>query len=269
MKITFLGAGVYGSALAKVLEFNNHQVNFYDPYKYPDISLKDAIKEAEILIYAAPASAAEDILSQLPKDIPLVCVSKGFISLKPFLGFEKFYTLGGAAFAEDIETAVSAAKSGSKVEPIVLVASDKLLAELFSTDFLHIDPILETKTILLCGALKNIYAIAAGYNQPENNDKAFYDKIIAEWEEVLNVNGCDSRAVLAPCGFPDLVLCLNERSRNFSYGLELAEGNAPVIGNTTIEGIYAINSIDRYPDFIVPKYADILKNIIKEVKDAA
>ncbi|MBP3899674.1 glycerol-3-phosphate dehydrogenase, partial [Candidatus Saccharibacteria bacterium] len=42
MKITFLGAGVFGSALAKIAEENGHEIRFYDPYKYPDITLSDA-----------------------------------------------------------------------------------------------------------------------------------------------------------------------------------------------------------------------------------
>ena len=66
MNISVLGAGAYGSALGKVLEKNGHKVSFYDPYKFPEVSLKEALKGAEVILLAVPAERVREILGQIP-----------------------------------------------------------------------------------------------------------------------------------------------------------------------------------------------------------
>ena len=66
MKVTFLGAGVYGKALGNLAESNGHEVKYYDPYKFPDIKLEDVAKARDLIIYAAPAGAVFELASELP-----------------------------------------------------------------------------------------------------------------------------------------------------------------------------------------------------------
>ena len=68
MKVSFLGAGLYGEALGKLAELNEHEVKYYDPYRFPDIKLKDVVAEAEAIVYVAPAEAYQELLSELPAE---------------------------------------------------------------------------------------------------------------------------------------------------------------------------------------------------------
>ena len=147
MKVSFLGAGLYGEALGKLAELNEHEVKYYDPYRFPDIKLKDVISEAEAIVYVAPAEAYQELLSELPAEIPLILASKGFVSMKPFARFKDFSALGGAAFAEDIMEMKP--KNGL---PIFLTASSPLAAEIFTTDFVTIEYADDTKGIVLLGS---------------------------------------------------------------------------------------------------------------------
>ena len=96
------GHGANHLYLAKIAEENGHEVRFYDPYKYPEISLSDATNGSDLNIFTAPSSAAKDILPKLDKETPLICASKGFLSLKPFSDFKNFSAFGGAGFADEI-----------------------------------------------------------------------------------------------------------------------------------------------------------------------
>lgn len=292
MKITFLGAGVFGSALAKIAEENGHEIRFYDPYKYPDITLSDATHGSDLNIYTAPSSAANDILPNLEKTAPLICASKGFLSLKPFKNFENFTALGGAGFAKDIKSAANSENSEdseSQESPKVIFTTSSETAEhVFSTENVHLEYTKDTLGIILCGALKNVYAIGAGlYGESDSSAASmpYLESAISEMQQILRANHADPETLRLSCGAADLVLSCTEGSRNFRFGKTLKEkaqaetlqaqaespqAQAPskMPQAETIEGLHVINSIKDTPDFIIPESAEIFKDIIKIVKEA-
>ena len=162
-----IGAGAYGTALASVLKYNGHEVNFYDPYKYPKITLASALNAAEAIVFCAPSKAFSEIAKDLPKDLPLIIASKGFLSLEPFANFSDFSVLSGAAFADDILN-----ETPPFGDQIALTATSHLCETLFSTELIKIEFTTDARAVLLCGSLKNIYAIYVGYISTKNAKNA-------------------------------------------------------------------------------------------------
>ena len=278
MKITFLGAGVFGSALAKIAEENGHEIRFYDPYKYPDITLSDATHGSDLNIYTAPSSAANDILPNLEKTAPLICASKGFLSLKPFEDFENISALGGAGFAKDIESATNPESPENTKHPegpedpeVIFTTSSETAEHVFSTENTRLEFTTDTLGIILCGALKNVYAIGAGlYGESDSSAASmpYLESAISEMQQILKANHADPETLRLSCGAADLVLSCAEGSRNFRFGKALkAQALSKIPQAETIEGLHVINSIKDTPDFIIPESAEIFKDIIKIVKE--
>lgn len=270
MKITFLGAGVFGEALAKIARYNGHEIKFYDPIKYPEIELSSAVSGADIIIYTAPSDKHAEILPFLAKDVPLVCASKGFLSKQPFSNFSNFSALGGAAFANQI----------SEDAKISFTVSSELLEHIFSTETIKVEYTADTLGIMLCGALKNIYAIGAGMfgdkKESEQNSvdgKSNFDQsylipyftsVANEMRDILKANGADENTLKLSCGLPDLVLSSSPDSRNFRFGEAIKYERKKE--DTTIEGLSVINDIKEYSDFVIPSSANILMDIIEKVR---
>lgn len=262
MKIAFLGAGAFGQALAKVAEENGYTISFFDPYKYPDVALSSTTADADTIIYVAPANVADQILPELPTDVPLICASKGFLSLSPFAKFTNFSALGGAAFAEDIIN-----ESPRIGDHIILTGSSELSELIFSSDYITVEHTKDTLGIILCGALKNIYAIGSGlFAQPQEE---YLKKVYHELEDILFENGADTNTAKLSCGLPDLLISSTESSRNFQLGQAIKSGSASdikyLIQEQTVEGYTAIKQLPNYPNFVIPSTASTLKQIIKQV----
>ena len=258
MKLTIIGAGAFGKVLGDIAQYNGHEIKFYDPYKFPKITLADALESSEAIIFAAPSQAADEILPNLPTDLPLICASKGFLSAKPFKSFKNFSALAGAGMAEEIE-----AENPPYGDKFIFTASNELSELLFTTELIQIEYTKDTLGILLCGALKNIYAIACGLGQ---ND---YYKIHDEWRNILRANGATDLTKMF-CGMPDLLMSVAYGSRNAEYGRTLAAvpEHTKIEPVGTVEGVAIINSLEKYPEFKIPSTAEILKYAIERVQDA-
>ena len=263
MKITIFGAGAFGTALGKILEEKGHELEYYDPVKYPERGLTSTIEGSEAYLLAVPSSAAPKILLFLPHDKPLICASKGFLTNASFKPFSKFSVLSGGAFAADLD----------KKAPCVLTATDPLVKQLFETDWLKFDETKDVAGVLMCGALKNIYAIGSGYWGLKYGTTDFDDFInaaLTEMKVILQTNGADPRTVDLSCGLRDLVItCASPTSRNYDFGTRLK--NDPELGlkvmngqvkTGTVEGVGAVASIPRTPSFIKPSNTPILDRII-------
>lgn len=261
MKVTFLGAGLYGEALGKMAELNDHEVKYYDPFRFPEIKLADVIDEAEAVVYVAPALAYPEILPELSKDTPLILASKGFVSLMPFADFKNFSVLGGAAFAEDLMEAK---------HPVRLTASSEISEQIFTTDFLTIEFTDDTKGVMLCGALKNVYAIGAGIFLDKEHPEQYFSEAFLEMQDILKANEAEENTATLSCGLPDLLLSSTSDGRNYRYGREIRnhpDSRVEPVG--TVEGVTVIESLKDFPDFVIPEDAALIKEIIERVENAA
>lgn len=263
MKIAVLGAGAYGTALGGVLTKNGHTVGYYDPGVGED-SLGDALEGAEMMLLCVPSEAAEGLLKELPKDKPLIVATKGFLNGEPFREFEDWMVISGAAFAEDI-------KRGNR--ELTLTATDKRVAELFETERLKIELVKDKGAVLLCGALKNVYAILAGcmdYNSfgregPDSKDEVtqFFIGVIDELTRILEYEDMDSDTINRSCGAEDLLMSCDARSRNYRFGLKKYALGPDYSADETVEGMATIRRIRAGGTFEVPGFATYLQKVMK------
>ena len=302
MKVTFLGAGAYGKALGDLAESNGHIVKYYDPYKFPDIKLASALENADLAVYVAPAGAVNEIVPELPEDLPVLCASKGITTPYPFRHLKHFSALAGAAFAEDIAT--DTPRLGDK---ILLTASTPLAEELFTAPKIGIEYFEDTHGIMLMASLKVAVSIYAGYRHPEgfvedstksftksstkpftgsptevaakpstkpftktkqtlSSKQTFLEEIRPEYEKWLDLNGCSRDLMQLSCGFPDVIISTTPTSRNFALGQAIAKAGKIPARLGTVEGLTFYQTLQDYPDLKIPDGSVLIDFYEKELK---
>lgn len=254
MRITIIGAGAYGTALSKILLSNGHELAFYDPFTNPGYSFRDACDFAEIFVFSAPSNTARDTIRKIPIKYlkkPFICASKGFLSLDPFRTLGDFQVLSGPSFADDLV----------KGKPTTLTVSSVTVSRLFESDHLTFEISHDKLGILLCGTLKNIYAIYAGLCgiRPATADYQDYLlQAMREFQYILRLNHAKPATAELSCGFRDLALTsASTRSRNYRFGKDL-RASKEINRGETIEGLSALRAIHREKSFILPN-PDILE----------
>lgn len=254
MNITILGAGAFGSALGRILKSKNHQITFYDPKL--KLSLTTALANAELIVLAIPSIALEDIVPKLPKNLPLIIATKGILTPELFQDFNDIMVLSGPGFATDLDRKVKTK----------LTTTDPRVRNLFKTDWLTFDLTQDERGVLLCGALKNIYAIYAGLKnlKPKTPAHDTYLKTAAEeMKIVLFENGAEPKTVNLACGKDDLKITCGYPSRNYEFGQKLIK-DPEYQPEKTVEGLTALKLIQRGA-LKIPRTAFILKSLIEEV----
>ena len=252
MKVAMLGAGAFGTALGGILADNGYDVDFYDP-KFERENLKDVVSGAGVVVLCAPSTAASYLLSHLPKDIPLVIATKGILTDGVFHEFKDYMVISGPGFAEDIKAA----------KQTKMTITDDRLKKLFGADYMDFDQTNDKKGVLMCGALKNIYAMLAGYNGLKRDSlewKDYIKKVVREMKDILAFNGAKSETVDLACGISDLELTCDYPSRNYEYG-DLLKKDSSREPEKTVEGLSALRRIRR-GEIRVPDSALILKGML-------
>lgn len=255
-KIAIMGAGAYGTALGQILTENNYEVSYYDPF-LNDTSLDKVLDGAEMILLAVPSVGVQNSLSELPRNLPMIVATKGILSEKIFDDFGDVMVLSGPGFASDIKAH----------KDTLLTASDKRIIEMFGTNYLKFDFSNDIKGILMCGALKNAYAILAGILDlkagTEEHEK-FLSEVAEEMKEVLEFNGAKGETVELSCGKGDLRLTCNEPSRNYGFGKKVRlDPNYHT--DETVEGIVVLQKI-RDGAIKIPNSAKYLHDLIRRSK---
>ena len=253
MKIAILGAGAFGTALGGILADNGYDIDYYDP-KFEKENLSSVLDGAAYILLASPSSAAPYLLPHLPKDVPMIIATKGFLNDKQFLTFDDYMVISGPGFADDI-------KAGKNT---YFTITDKKLKDLFGADYISFDYTNDTCGVLMCGALKNIYAIQAGILGLKRNSLSWKEYIInasSEIKTILSFNGASEKTMDLYCGIFDLELTCGYPSRNYEYGDLLRRDNS-YIPVKTVEGLAALKRIKR-GEIKVPDDAFIIKNLME------
>lgn len=253
MKIAIMGAGAFGTALGGVLASKGFDLDYYDSV-LEHKRLRDVIHGAKITILAVPSEAAPYLLPYLPKDIPLVVATKGLLRDEYFAPFLNYSIISGPGYADDI-------KAG---RPVKLTATDNWVIDLFTTSYLSFDKTQDKRGVLMCGSLKNVYAILAGFRNlkpgtAEHN--LFLAAATNEMKSILSENGAKPETVDLACGKGDLEITCGLPSRNYDFGQKLR--NNPHYQTTkTVEGISTLKKICR-GEIKVPEDTKFLRELIR------
>lgn len=262
MGIFVLGAGAWGTAIANVLAVNNEEVILYAREKevvesinktginemfLPDIKLSpnitptndfDRYKECNFIFCVTPAQYLRFQVEEMKEDnIDMnkifVILSKGIEnnSLKLMSDvFEEFLhndyvILTGPTFAQEVAEYQSSSISISCLNG----ETSKKVKEVIETDFFRTHINTDVIGSQVCGAVKNVIAIACGIvkglDQGENSKASIITRGLKEISVLNTALGGKAETLLEPCGVGDLILtCSSTKSRNYSFGVKLGTG---------------------------------------------
>ena len=262
MKISVIGAGSFGTALAMLLTNKGNDVILYGRnevqmkmivstggnHKYlPGIILpkglkatsdiKEAVKDAEILILAVPAQSLRGVLKvikQYRDDVPLVNVAKGIERgtlkrmseiVREYYPDVPFGCLSGPSHAEEVArnlptTVVAASEDPSFAKDIQMLFMDDSFRVYTNNDVIGVE---------LGGAIKNIIALGCGISDGlglgDNAKAALITRGIAEMTRLGMAMGGKAETFAGLSGIGDLVVtCTSMHSRNRRFGILLGQG---------------------------------------------
>ncbi len=287
MKISVIGLGMYSLAISKMLakKVNNKIMIWtendskYEEYKKTkkiasifdtDIpknikisnSLEEVVKDTE-LIYIITASKYVDIItSKLKKfynpNIPVCIASKGIEEtsedllsniVKTNLKTKNIAVISGPTFAIDIinnePVALALASKSNKAKDYVL--------NTLANDTLKLRQSKDMIGIQMCGATKNVIAIASGILSGlgySNSTQAFLiNESLHDIKDIIKIFGGKPKTILSFAGVGDLMLtCTSTKSRNFSFGYTIGSTKDPkkineYLVNNTVEGYNTLEVI--------------------------
>ncbi len=263
MKVAFVGAGSWGTSLARVLapsvasivlwsrdrevveEIHTKRVNsvYLPTFELPaNIEATNdirAIDDADIIVISTPTQYIAGVIREHNlnlSDKPVVSVSKGIergtlrrISelLREEAGVEEhnFAVLTGPSHAEEVarETPTT----------VVAVSSNdkigKLVQDLFLTPYFRVYHSRDVVGAELGGAFKNVIAISAGIVEGigfgDNTKAALMTRGLAELVRLGDVLGADAMTFSGLSGLGDLIVtCTSKFSRNRHVGELIGQG---------------------------------------------
>ena len=287
-KIGVLGAGTWGMALARMLANSNHTVTVWSALekeidefsatrKHPNLpgmeipesiqftkSIQDVCDKKDILLLAVPSVFVRSTVAQMRAFVPdgqiIVDVAKGIESDTLFTmtevirneinkdgkhGNVKLVALSGPTHAEEVArdlptTIVSACTDIDTAEIVQDVFMNSCMRVYTNTDITGVE---------LCGAMKNIIALAAGISAGlgygDNAKAAIITRGMAEVTRLGLEMGCLEQTFNGLAGIGDLVVTATSvHSRNNKAGNLIGKGYAPADAikevGMVVEGINAI-----------------------------
>jgi glycerol-3-phosphate dehydrogenase (NAD(P)+) len=261
MRITMLGAGAWGTALAKILHENGNVVTLWDRdadllaqiqrgknEKYlPGIKLPDngktesdfkkSIGGAECVVLAIPSQAFREVATKL-KGHPgiFISVTKGIEFdtgetmsriLREHAPANRVAVLSGPSFAHEVAlgiptTIVCACESDGTAKTVQGLFHRPEFRIYRSTDILGVE---------YGGALKNIIAIAAGVSDGlgygDNTKAGLVTRALSEMRRLGVACGAQAETFSGLSGLGDLMLtCFSKQSRNRDLGERLGRGES-------------------------------------------
>lgn len=285
MKISILGSGSFGSALAQVLCDANQRPIIWshtldskekfisDANNYIDSECKklvfsttdlEDINNSDMVLVAVPSFAlretAQKIKPYIKDDTIIVLCSKGIEKNTFKTGAEifedelpshKLAILSGPTHAEEISkrlfTAIVATSTDLEVA--------KKIQKIFSTPYFRVYTNTDIKGVELAGSVKNILAIAAGYCDAspylgDNTKALLLTRGLRELKILTELYGGSKETIYGLTGVGDLmVTAFSKHSRNRRFGELLGSGlsvdDAQKEIGMVVEGYYSLSAIHQ------------------------
>lgn len=237
--LVIIGAGVWGSALAKLAARNGEAVRLWS--RRGQDSLESVVASANILVSAVAMAGVRPMLEQLQQlnldeRVIIVTATKGLDSVTTHTPSQLWQAafpnnpvvvLSGPNLSKEIERSLPAA---TVVASRNLTAAERVQAIFASETFrvyLNDDP-LGTE---LGGTLKNVMAIAVGVcdglNLGTNAKAALLTRALPEITRIGTSLGAKGETFFGLSGLGDLLAtCNSPLSRNYQVGYGLAKGKS-------------------------------------------
>lgn len=305
MKVSVIGTGAYGLALALSAAKNNHDVmmwteneDIYQEYQESknlksimDVavpfnirvsrSYKDVLEDTDLIIMAT-ASKYIDIVCEKMKDfyhndIPICIATKGIEEstkkllsnvVNEMLDTSNIAVISGPTFAIDM----------ARGEPVGLALgchiskTRKIIMKALCHDRLKLRPTKDMTGIQICGAVKNIIAIASGIlkglGYTDSTGALLINESLHDIKNIIYYLGGNPNTILSFAGIGDLLLtCTSVKSRNFSFGYTIGSTKdikkiSDYLKNNTVEGYTTLNTVYK-----MLKHKDIEIPLINVIYD--
>ena len=290
-RVGVLGSGAWGLALARLFSLEGHDVVVWseseqtverlrktpvfplpnDPELPAEVALTTSVEEAcaekDVVVFVTSSRFVRGMAAQaapyVRPDTVLVCATKGLE--EGTLDTMTEVIAGEVAKARPDVTPVTVALSGpSHAEevafdmPTAIVAASHderaalLVQELFSGDVLRVYTSEDVHGVELCGAIKNVIALACGIARGlgfgDNSSAALITRGLAEIRRLGTALGCDQETFFGLACTGDLVVTAGSlHSRNLRCGKLIGSG-VPVdeavaqIG-AVVEGLNALPAV--------------------------
>lgn len=202
----------------------------------PTADLQTCVQQATHIIVAVPSHAFYSLLEQLPQPKEgLAWLTKG---VDP-TSHQLLSTLVSQRWGQEYPIAVISGPSFAKevasgLPTALVIASNNHEFQQTMRDLLHAQNTRvylseDTVGVQLCGAVKNILAIACGISDGigygANAKAALITRGLAEMQRLLAAYHAKAETCLGLAGVGDLVLtCTDDQSRNRRFGLLLGQG---------------------------------------------
>jgi glycerol-3-phosphate dehydrogenase (NAD(P)+) len=263
-RISVLGAGAWGTALANALARLHRSVTLYDldravideiakggtnstrlpgvkilPDVTPTASLTNAA-DADVLLLVVPAQSLRALSTELAAlvrgPVPMIACAKGiergtgrFVSqiLAEAIPTCRPAVLSGPSFAADVARGLPTA--------VTLAAADEALAaelaEMLRSATFRVYHSTDVRGVEIGGAAKNVLAVAAGivvgHRLGASAQAALTTRGFAELMRFGRAFGAKPETLTGLSGLGDLILtCTSPQSRNYALGVELGAGKA-------------------------------------------
>lgn len=260
MKISILGAGAFGLALASIFKENNNDVTVWSRFeeevaslrekntnekikniklpsgiKYTS-NLKDTVESSELLVIAIPAEFVDDLVKQLKtlvKKQYILIASKGIENdtfsfleevVRRGINTRKIAVISGPTFAIDIVQNYPVAFTLASRSWTTREVIKKTLV----SSHVKVRPSRDVVGVEVCGAIKNVISIASGMiegmNYPESTKAMFITESLHDLKNLIKALGGNKKTILTFAGFGDLLMtATSTKSRNFTFGKMFGE----------------------------------------------
>jgi glycerol-3-phosphate dehydrogenase (NAD(P)+) len=260
MNVTVLGAGAWGTALAKVLHVNGHAVTLWnrDAETLAEIQrtrrnerylpgvdlpanwklepqLREAVRGRDCIVLAIASQGFREVATQLSDTrAVLVSVTKGIEYdtgktmcgvLRECVSAARAVALSGPTFAAEVARGLPTAIVAASEDE----AARRTVQELFHQPTFRVYRSADVLGVELGGALKNIIAIAAGVCDGlrfgDNSKAALITRGVAEVRRLGVACGAQAETFAGLSGLGDLmVTCFSHQSRNRALGERAGRG---------------------------------------------
>ena len=292
MRITVLGSGTWGIALARTLAVNGHSVTVWSKFpeeaaalsntrravNLPGVCIPDeiiftadpreAVRSADYILNAVPSVYVRETVALISKELdhdPVwINASKGIesetlMTLTEVIEDEMIRSgrkapstvaLSGPTHAEevsrDMPTLIVAAGENSKITYNI--------QKLFEGSCIRPYTNTDKKGVQICGALKNVEAlavgIAKGLGYGDNTRAAMITRGMEEIRRLGLAMGCNERTFFGLAGIGDLIVTATSgHSRNNRAGILIGQGKKPKEAleevGMVVEGVNALPAAVR------------------------
>lgn len=282
-RISILGAGAWGTALAAAFtlqghavrlwgrnteicdEINRHHTNraYLDATPLPDgltasTDMSAVLSDADTVLFVSPAQTTGEIAARaaqsLRRDATLVACAKGIDSQSGRMQTELIAdqlpnhpigVLSGPSFAADVVRGLPTAVTLAMAD----LDAAQALAQALSGGAVRIYASDDVIGVQIGGSLKNVMAIAVGIcrggGMGASAEAALITRGYAELVRLGVAMGARPETLMGLSGLGDLVLtCSSELSRNFAYGIAVGSGR-DVTGLKLAEGVHTVAIANR------------------------